>query len=188
MQNIDHYVYVSHAGDYSTMVEYEDADGDGIYWETTALYNDIKTVDNEYLAWDHIYMAYNWVGVGKYSANSKDTMLDQLKNCVTLSNYGISNISAGENLLVGVFESNGNKAYMVTNAGSTSTSWFGGDVGDGREFNMADSSVTLTLDAADYKCVAVIDNGEISYVAVNNNQVTLNVEAYEGVFVIPVLN
>ena len=52
-----------------------------------------------------------------------------------------------------------------------------------------DTPVTLTLTDADYKCVAVIDNGEISYVAVNaDNTVTLNVQAYEGVFVIPVLN
>ena len=77
---------------------------------------------------------------------------------------------------------------MVTNAGSTSTSWFSGDVGDGREFNMADSTVTLTLDAADYKCAAVINNGQITYVAVENNTVTLDVEAYEGVFVIPIFN
>jgi len=48
--------------------------------------------------------------------------------------------------------------------------------------------VTLTLADGNYKCAAVINNGEITYVAVNNNQVTLNVEAYEGVFVIPVLN
>ena len=53
---------------------------------------------------------------------------------------------------------------------------------------MNDTSVTLTLAEGDYKCVAIIDNGEISYVAVNNNTVTLTVEAYEGVFVIPVLN
>lgn len=181
VQNIDQYVYVSHESDYSSMVKYDT-------WEPTALYYDIKTVNNEYLAWDNIFTAYNWVGVGKYSANSKDTMLDQLENCLTLSNYGIAGISANENMLIGVFENNGSKAYMLTNAGSTSTSWFSGDVGDGREFNMADSTVTLTLDAADYKCVAVINNGEISYVAVNNNQVTLNVEAYEGVFVIPILN
>ena len=181
VQNIDHFVYVSHESDFSSMVEYET-------WEPTDLYYDILTVDNEYLAWDNIFMAYDWVGVGKYSANTNDTMLDQLKNPLDWTQHGISSISASENLLVGVFDHNGDKAYMVTNAGSTSTSWFSGDVGDGREFNMADSTVTLTLDAADYKCVAVINNGEISYVAVENNTVTLDVEAYEGVFVIPVLN
>ena len=48
--------------------------------------------------------------------------------------------------------------------------------------------MTLTLVADDYKCAAVIDQGEITYVAIENNQITLNVDAYEGVFVIPVLN
>ncbi len=65
----------------------------------------------------------------------------------------MSSISADQNLLTGVFEN----AYMVTNAGSASTSRFTGCVGDGRAFSMADSTVTLTL----------------------------NIEVYEGIFVIP---
>ena len=177
VQNIDHYTYVSHEDDYSCMVEYDT-------WKPTALYYDILQVDNEYLAWDNIYMAYNWIGVGTYSANSNNSMLTQLENSLNLANHGITATSASENLLIGVFENNGNKAYMVTNAGSAGST----TVGDGKNFSMADTSVTLTLAAGDYKCAAVIDNGEITYVAVNNNQVTLNVEAYEGVFVIPVLN
>ena len=143
-----------------------------------------KDVDNEYLAWDNIYMAYDWVGVGTYDAGTTNTMFSTLKNAVDWKNYGISDIQAGEDLLVGVFNYNGENAYMLTNAGAPGTS----KVGDGVNFSMNDTTVTLTLDAADYKCVAVIDNGEISYVAVENNTVTLEVEAYEGVFVIPVLN
>ena len=177
VQNIDHYTYVSHEDDYSCMVEYDT-------WKPTALYYDILQVDNEYLAWDNIYMAYNWIGVGTYSANSNNSMLTQLENSLNLANHGITATSASENLLIGVFENNGNKAYMVTNAGSAGST----TVGDGKNFSMADTSVTLTLADGDYKCAAVIDNGEITFVAVNNNQVTLNVEAYEGVFVIPVLN
>ena len=177
ISNIDHYVYTSHEENYSCMLEYET-------WNVTDLYYDIKDVDNEYLAWDNIYMAYNWIGVGTYSANSNNSMLTQLENSLNLANYGITATSASENLLIGVFENNGNKAYMVTNAGSAGST----TVGDGKNFSMADTSVTLTLADGDYKCAAVIDNGEITFVAVNNNQVTLNVEAYEGVFVIPVLN
>ena len=185
VQNIDHYTYVSHEDGYSCMVEYEDADGDGIYWETTALYNDIKNVDNEYLAWDNIFMAYDWVGTGAYSANSNNSMLTQLENALDYTQYGLASVSASENLLVGVFDYNGEKAYMVTNAGSAGST----TVGDGKNFSMNDTSVTLTLAEGDYKCVAVVDNGEISYVAVNaDNTVTLNVQAYEGVFVIPVRN
>ena len=184
VQNIDHYVYTSHEDNYSCMVEYEDADGDGVYWETTNLYNDILAVDNEYLAWDNIFTAYDWIGVGAYDTGSSNTMLSVLENKLTLSSYGLTVTSSSEDLLVGVFENNGNKAYMVTNAGSIGST----TVGDGKNFSMADTSVTLTLADGNYKCAAVINNGEITYVAVNNNQVTLNVEAYEGVFVIPVLN
>ena len=184
VQNIDHYVYVSHEDGYSCMVEYEDADGDGIYWETTDLYNDILTVDNEYLAWDNIFMAYDWQGVGVYDAGSTNTMLSVLENKLNLANYGLTVSSSNEDLLVGVFDHNGDKAYMVTNAGSAGSS----TVGDGKNFTTNDATVTLNLGAGNYKCVAVIDNGNVTYVAVNNGTVTLNVEAYEGVFVIPVLN
>ena len=177
VQNIDHYIYASHEKDYSCMYDLNTG-------AVTDLYYDIKDVNNEYLAWDNIYMAYNWVGVGKYSANNNDAMLDALTKCVNLANYGVRGVSANENLLIGVFDHTGSKAYMVTNAGSTTNR----TVGDGKKYSAQDATVTLTLDAADYKCAAIIDNGEISYVAVNNNTVTLTVEAYEGVFVIPVLN
>ena len=66
-QNIDHYTYVSDEDGYSCMVEYET-------WEPTDLYYDIKNVNNEYLAWDNIFMAYDWVGTGAYSANANNTV------------------------------------------------------------------------------------------------------------------
>ena len=177
VQNIDHYTYVSHEDDYSCMVEFNT-------WKPTALYYDILQVDNEYLAWDNIFMAYDWVGVYAHSENTSNSMLTKLKKSLDITKYGISEVSANENLLVGVFDYNGENAYMVTNAGSAGST----TVGDGKNFSMADTSVTLTLADGNYKCAAVIDNGEITYVAVNNNQIVLNVEAYEGVFVIPVLN
>ena len=177
VQNIDHYTYVSHESNYSCMVEYET-------WEPTDLYYDILKVDNEYLAWDNIFMAYDWVGVSGIKAGTSSTMLDKLQNNIDLTANGLEAVSATQDVLVGVFDYNGDKAYMVTNAGSAGS----GTVGDGMSFTMADGTVTLTLADGDYKCAAVIDNGEITYVAVENNTVTLNVEAYEGVFVIPVLN
>jgi hypothetical protein len=178
VQNIDHYTYTSHEDDYSCMVEYET-------WNPTDLYYDIKTVNNEYLAWDHIYMAYKWQGVGAYDAGTSNAMLTMLENKLNLTNYGLTVASSNEDLLVGVFDHNGDKAYMITNAGSAGSS----KVGDGKSFTTADATVTVKLAEGSYKCAAVIDNGEISYVAVNaDNTVTLSVEAYEGVFVIPVLN
>ena len=178
VQNIDHYTYTSHEDDYSCMVEYET-------WNPTDLYYDIKTVNNEYLAWDHIYMAYKWQGVGTYDAGTSNAMLTMLENKLNLTNYGLTVASSNEDLLVGVFDHNGNKAYMITNAGSAGSS----KVGDGKSFTTADATVTVKLAEGSYKCAAVIDNGEISYVAVNaDNTVTLSVEAYEGVFVIPVRN
>ena len=178
VQNIDHYVYVSHESDYSCMVEYDT-------WEPTDLYYDILTVDNEYLAWDNIFMAYSWQGVSGVKAGSSSTMLDMLENNIDLTANGLASVSTSQDLLVGVFDYNGDKAYMVTNAGSAGSS----TVGDGKDLTMTDATVTLTLADGDYKCVAVIDQGVITYVAVNaDNTVSIPVSAYEGVFVIPVLN
>ena len=150
----------------------------------TDLYNDIKNVNNEYLAWDNIYMAYTWQGVAGVKAGSSSTMLGKLENNIDLTANGLTGVSTTQDVLVGVFDYNGNKAYMVTNAGSAGST----TVGDGKNFTMTDATVTLNLVDGDYKCVAVIDNGEISYVAVENNTVTIPVSAYEGVFIIPVLN
>ena len=177
VRNIDHYVYASHEDGYSCMVEYET-------WNPTDLYYDIKTVDNEYLAWGNIFMAYDWQGVGVYDTGSANDMLAALENKLTLANYGLTVNSSNQDLLVGVFNHNGEKAYMVTNAGSMGST----TVGDGKNFVTGDATVTLNLGSGSYKCAAVIDNGEVTYVAVNDNTVTLNVQAYEGVFVIPVLN
>ncbi len=178
VRNIDHYTYASHEDGYSCMVEYDT-------WNPTDLYYDIKAVDNEYLAWGNIFMAYDWQGVGVYDTGAANTMLTVLENKLNLANYGLTVNSSNEDLLVGVFDHNGDKAYMVTNAGSAGNT----TVGDGKSFTTADATVTLSLGSGSYKCAAVIDNGEISYVAVNaDNTVTLNVQAYEGVFVIPVLN
>ena len=159
------------------MVEYET-------WKPTDLYYDILEVDNEDLAWDNIFMAYNWKGVAGVKAGSSSTMLDKLEREIDLTKNGLSAVSTNQDLLVGVFDYAGSKAYMVTNAGSAGSS----NVGDGKNYITGDAAVTLTLDAADYKCAAVIDQGVITYVAVVNNQITLTVDAYEGVFVIPVLN
>ena len=178
VHNIDHYIYTSHEDGYSCMFDHNTQN-------VTNLYYDIKDVDNEYLAWDHIYMAYTWQGVGAYDAGTSNAMLTMLENKLNLTNYGLTVTSSNEDLLVGVFDHNGNKAYMITNAGSAGTT----KVGEGKNFETADATVTVKLAEGSYKCAAVIDNGKISWVAVNaDNTVTLSVEAYEGVFIIPVLN
>ena len=111
-------------------------------------------------------------------------MLTKLQNALDYTQYGLFGFSANQNLLAGVFDYNSENACMVTNAGSA-----GITVGDGKNFSVSDATVSLTRDDADYKCVAVIDNGEISYVAMNaDNTAALTVEAYEGVFVGSVLN
>ena len=174
VSDINHYTYTSHdtAYNYTTMFDYTNN-------QVTDLYYRIKDVDNEYLAWDEIFMAYDYVGTNTVSLSGQMTALG---NGVSLSSHGISSISSSSGgVLVGVFENNGNKAYMVTNAGSASST----TVGDGKAFTMNDTTVTLNLSGS-YRCVAVIDQGEVKVYSVTNNSVQIPVGAYEGVFVIPV--
>lgn len=180
VQNIDHYVYYSHEDGYNCMLQNKD----GVY-STTALYQDILTVDNEYLAWDNIFMAYSWKGVAGVRAGSSSKMLDMLENNISLTENGVESLSTTQDVLVGVFDHNGDHAYMITNAGSAGST----SVGSGKSFAMRDANVTLTLAEGDYRCVAIISQGTIRYVAVNaDNTVDIPVGAYEGVFVIPVKN
>ncbi len=178
VSDINHYTYVSHESDYSCMIEWET-------WKTTPLYTDIKNVDNEYLSWGNIYKAYSYLGTSAVNVND-NPMFTELKNSLDLTAYGLQNVSTTEDLLVGVFDNNGNKAYMITNAGKVGST----TVGDGKDLTMTDTTATLTLEnSQQYKCVAVISKGEITYMVIGaDGTVQIPVGAYEGVFVIPVLN
>ena len=177
-ENLTHYVYTTNEEGYVNMVSYGD-------FEPTAIYDDVKTVNLEFRAWEDIYMSYEWVGTAKVEADKENALMDKLEYDISFKKTGVlTGVESTENLLVGVFENNGSNAYMITNAGSTSDI----DMWMRESFMMEDAQVTLQLKDGNYRCAAVIQGGQITYVPVSaDNTVSVTVNAFDGIFVIPVM-
>ena len=177
-ENLTHDVYTTHEAGYEPMVSYGD-------FQPTAIYDDAKTVNLELRAWEDIYMSYDWVGTAKVDAGKENALLASLEYDISFAETGVlTGVESNENLLVGVFEQNGSHAYMITNAGSTSDC----ELWQRENFMMDDAQATLQLKDGNYRCVAVIQGGQITYVPVSeNNTVSVAINAYDGIFVIPVM-
>ena len=179
---LTHYVLTSPDEGDDNMLEYAS-------WQPTQIYDYVKQVDHEFLTWDDIYMSYEWVGTAALDANVPESwenlMLNSLEYALSFDQAGVlTGAESNEDLLIGVFEKDGENAYLVTNAGNSTLSedWYR------YNFRMNDAQVRLQLAEGDYRCAAVINRGQISYVPVNpDGTVDISVPAYDGVFVIPVM-
>jgi hypothetical protein len=184
------------------MVEYET-------WKTTALYDRVKKVNSEYAVWDSVYNNFTWQGYAaldfgqtdnslfNYKANA---LLENLSYNVAVNQYGglqsvamsdgsksTDSANNAKDLLVGMFKDNGgNMAFMLTNAASAVNTYNSAKKYYANlTYSMVDIGTTLTFDAG-YVGAIVIKNGVKTYYPLTNNQLTLTVGAWEGVFVIPV--
>lgn len=163
-----HYVYTSHDSDYTCPIDWRSQ-------APTELYENMAAANSEVAAWDHIYMNYDWQGTANIAgSNNPYTSI-----CFQLCQYavdpedgtGISSISSDEDLLCGIFEDeDGNEAYMLTNATNPAEE--------------KDATVKLKLDK-EYKGVLVIDRGAQTTKLLDKQEITIEVESSEGVFVIP---
>ena len=177
-QSLNQYIYSSHDTNYNCI-----ADATTGLITNSGLYNDVAAVDNDHLAWLGEYSTYTWKGVNYVNKNSNE-MLSKMSGLVTdMSGYGISAIDSTQDILVGMFQNGTQNAYMLTNAGKTSTyalsEWNG--------FSMNDATVTLTLDR-NVVALKVISKGVTTELQPNEDgSYTVPVSAYEGVFVIPVI-
>lgn len=178
---LTHYVLASTDESDDNMLEH-------MTWQPTQVYENVKTVDQEFLAWDDVYMGYEWVGTAAFDASeakgAANAMLASLEYSLSFGETGIlTDVSSNESLLIGAFQKDGENAYLITNAG------FVTPCEKYRQYSIAmqDASVTLQFAEGDYRCAAVINRGVISYVPVGaDNTVQITVPAYDGVFVIPV--
>ena len=174
---LSHYVLTSPEEGDDNMLQY-------MSWEPTAVYDCVKAVNQEFLAWDDIYMDYQWVGTAAFAADSH-AMLESLEYDISFEETGIlTGVQSDESLLIGVFQNGSENAYMVTNAGNVAPC----DKYRQYSIEMEDATVTLQLAEGAYRCAAVINRGSIQYVPVSSdNTVELTVPAFDGVFVIPVV-
>ena len=178
---LTHYVLASPDESDDNMLEY-------MTWQPTQVYENVKTVDQEFLVWDDVYMGYEWVGTAAFDASeakgAANAMLASLEYSLSFGETGIlTDVRSSESLLIGAFQKDGENAYLITNAG------FVTPCEKYRQYSIAmqDASVTLQFAEGDYRCAAVINRGMIRYVPVGaDNTVQITVPAYDGVFVIPV--
>lgn len=177
-KNLTHYTYTTNEEGYEPMVAFDTL-------EPTAIFDDAKTVNLEFRAWEDIYMSYDWVGTAQVSGGKENALLEQLEYSIPFAEAGVlTGVESDQSLLVGVFQKDGSNAYMITNAGATSKC----DLWMRLNFTMEDAQVTLHLQEGSYRCAAVIQGGKITYVPVNaDNTVNISVRAYDGIFVIPVM-
>ena len=177
--SLNHYIYTSHEADYEAIVEYET-------FAPTELYERVKAVNLEVQSWSDIYMSYSWLGTAKVDVGDKNLMLDKLSYNIDVDKYGyLSEITSDKDLLVGAFENAEHQyAYMIANAGDAAEIKSIDHLAD---FTMEAASVTLKLKQGKYQCVAVVSDGEISYLPVDaDNSVSIQLGAYDGAFVIPI--
>ncbi len=174
-----HYTYTSDASDYATMVEYGT-------WETTELYDAVKEVNQEYLAWDDVYLNYEWQSTLKYDVGSTNNALKEMTGG-SYSGSAATGFANTQDMLVGCFEdTNGNEAFMITNAGQVGSTL--SDNKNKASFTMTAGEVTVTF-ATEYDRVAVIRKGETTvYLLDDSNAITLPVDAFDGIFVVPLVS
>lgn len=173
-----HYTLTSHdTDDYVCMLEYGS-------FTPTDIYDDVMQVNQEFLAWQDIYMSYDWMGTVKVDVGDENLLLEELAYDISLKETGVlTGVESDHDLLVGAFQKDGKNAYMVTNICDTTDS----DLWRRLHYTVADAQVKLQLAAGDYSCAAVICKGELSFVPVSqDNTVSITVDAFDGVFVIPV--
>lgn len=148
--------------------------------QKTELYYAAQQVNYEILAWDHVYLDFNWEGTALVK-NAKNLFSPlfagvNLKDPVTLIG-GIGGVSAQYDALFGMFkDGRGNRGFMVTNATNT--------------LDRLENTVTVTFDK-EYKGVMVygkdvLADGEPEIFALNKSgEFTMTLDPGEGRFLIP---
>ncbi len=165
-QGFMHYVYSSHESGYNPMVTMDGT--------KTELFEKVKTVDLEILEWDDIYLSFDWQGVVPVAAENGtgNVMFDLLQYAMSLDEVdGVTDVTSSADVLMGAFEDkDGNKGFMLTNATNPSLK--------------TDATVKVTF-SDEYKGVMIVEDGETNIVDLTNGAATIELNAGEGKFIIP---
>lgn len=135
---------------------------------TNGLYDEVKSVNRELLAWDHVFMAFDWQGIKTYQVGE-----DYTKGISQLSNLEKVIVSASAETVVGEYKyTNGSDTdygYMITNFTDPSK-------------NITDS---VNIEVNPGQQVLVYRNGVGTYMSPDgNDKINFKLGAGEGVFVI----
>lgn len=138
----------------------------------------VKKINEELRAFENIYLNYKVDGVMPvYSSENEDEsdenpVMKMMKYSVA-SLDGVSSVVASQDTLVsGMSDKDGNKAMVITNFSNP----YDGD----------SDEVTIRFDSSKkYTRLALFRKGERKVYEIKNNQITLELEMGEGVFVMP---
>lgn len=177
--NMLDYIYATSDTTYVCMANLND----GQITSYSDIFYDMGTVNNEFRSWEEVYFRYEWQGVKSVKSGTTNYLFNDLRHTINLSSYGVSSISSTADILVGAFtDSANNNAYMITNAGK-STSY--GNYSANITYTNVAGTVTMNFPSS-ILGVRLIKNGVATYQPVNGTSVTLNLDAYGSLFVIPV--
>lgn len=173
IRNFSYYTYQTWSPDSGVFMEGQTALVD-LNGNKTERWTYAQTVNKEILNFDHIYLSYNWQDtmaiLGTENEDEYNLNFDNLKDNNT-SLPGINSCSATQDTLIGYFlDDESNKGYIVTNATDPSDDLFD----------------TVTINFKDATHALVYKRGQRVIEELKNNQLTINLQAGQGVFVIPV--
>lgn len=157
------------------------------------LYEAVKRLDNELLAWDDIYLSFNWDNVLQVLGSDNlaedddysNLLFDYTSMAAESSPY-ISSVTATKDTLVGLFrDGDGNPGFMVTNMDfPTAVMPEGSEVPGAPDFEtLGVDEVRIKVDGANR--AIVIREGSVSEMNVQEGTIRLSLAPSEGVFVIP---
>ena len=133
-----------------------------------AAYYYVQQANNELKAWDEIYLSYDYEGtmaIGK-SSSGKNMANKLTHNLSSLS--GTSVLTASNDTLIGQFDKDGSKAYMVSNYSNPANG----------------ETDTVIMNFANGTVLQVIINGVMEEVTVSNGRLVLTLGTGEAAFVI----
>ena len=141
----------------------------------TAVYDYVKEINREILAFDDIYDNFEWQGsmtkVGRENAMGENDNFEYVAKYVMTSHPRIEKYTAEQDTLIGVFKDKAGKedGFMVVNFTDPAK-------------NLS-NKIEITFKDTNY--AAVVVDGELTTIKLNNGVLKLNLDGGDGAFVIP---
>ena len=187
VQGLSHFTYSGGFNDYPV------DPGTGLPVGDGRLYYDMAQLNSELLAWDDIFLAFDWKEVMHVtgsdnlaeSAAYTNPVLSFALDPVDKIDY-VEEVTATKDTIVGSFtDENGNIGLMVTNFDfPTAVTGLDDEVADAPDFStLGTNVVTLTVPGAN--TAMIVENGELSVVEVTDGKIELALEPAGAAFVIP---
>ena len=179
ISNMLDYVYATTDDTYDCMAHLSE----GHIASYSDVFYDMGIVNNEFHTWEELYLSYEWQGVSIVKSGYTNYLFNDLRHTINISNYGIKSVSSTSDLLIGAFkDSGGDYAYMMTNAGKSTT--YSTKYTANIDYSNTSGTITIIFPSA-ISGVRIIRNGVTTYQVVNGTSISLNIDAYGSLFVIP---